>query len=331
MNDPITILTAALLHAQGRFDFYARNHEAKADKLKLQLTETPEGLDPEAATYAQGLIDDTLAKAKANRDEFARITSAIYDAVNLIPSQVRVVPLDLLGAAMACVTKIAPGGEVRRRLREIAFDGDAHALVTLEMRGEAVRSPDAIPGTALARAYDLPMNFVGRESLNLQPDHMTQLRAFHDLYGVPQFAGRSTDDRFQHMTNERVAMRLDLIAEEVIELFEDGFGIAIEMTLLSDTGADVNTQAIAEVLDRTEMRNGTEVADALGDIVYLCYGMALELGYDLRAVVREIHASNLTKLGADGVPIMREDGKVLKGPNYMPPNIAAVLGFVEAS
>lgn len=54
-------------------------------------------------------------------------------------------------------------------------------------------------------------------------------------------------------------------------------------------------------------------------------GSAISYGIDLEPVVAEIHASNMSKLGEDGRPIYREDGKVLKGPNYFPPNIRRVL------
>ena len=64
------------------------------------------------------------------------------------------------------------------------------------------------------------------------------------------------------------------------------------------------------------------VADALADIVYVAYGTAHVYGIDLDAVLDEVHASNMTKLGADGRPIRRADGKVLKGPAYVPPDIA---------
>ena len=65
------------------------------------------------------------------------------------------------------------------------------------------------------------------------------------------------------------------------------------------------------------------VADALADIVYVAYGTAHVYGIDLDAVLDEVHASNMTKLGADGRPIRRADGKVLKGPDYRPPDMAA--------
>ena len=60
------------------------------------------------------------------------------------------------------------------------------------------------------------------------------------------------------------------------------------------------------------------VADALADIVYVVYGTALTYGIDLDAVLREVHRSNMSKLGSDGKPLIREDGKVLKSEKHFP-------------
>ncbi len=68
------------------------------------------------------------------------------------------------------------------------------------------------------------------------------------------------------------------------------------------------------------------IADALADIVYVVYGTAHVYGIDLDAVLDEVHASNMTKLGPDGRPVRRADGKVLKGPGYRPPDVNSVLG-----
>lgn len=67
------------------------------------------------------------------------------------------------------------------------------------------------------------------------------------------------------------------------------------------------------------------VADALGDILYVVYGAAIAYGIDIDEVFDEIHRSNMSKLGEDGKAIFREDGKILKGPNYTPPNIKAII------
>jgi predicted HAD superfamily Cof-like phosphohydrolase len=73
--------------------------------------------------------------------------------------------------------------------------------------------------------------------------------------------------------------------------------------------------------------NVVAAADALGDLEYVVNGMALGMGIPLPEVVAEIHRSNMTKLGEDGKPIYREDGKILKGPGYEEPQLLKVLGL----
>ena len=89
------------------------------------------------------------------------------------------------------------------------------------------------------------------------------------------------------------ALRLDLIEEEVQEL-RDGLG---RSSLL-------------------------EVADALTDILYVVYGAGHAFGIDLDDCFSEVHRSNMTKLGEDGRPMYRDDGKVMKGPNYEEPDLS---------
>jgi predicted HAD superfamily Cof-like phosphohydrolase len=70
------------------------------------------------------------------------------------------------------------------------------------------------------------------------------------------------------------------------------------------------------------------IADALGDQLYIIYGTILKHGLQNRIeeVFTEIHRSNMSKLGEDGLPIMRGDGKILKGPGYFKPDIKKALG-----
>ena len=83
--------------------------------------------------------------------------------------------------------------------------------------------------------------------------------------------------------------------------------------------------------DRLGMRMSLiEAADALADLIYVIYGMAIESGMDLDSVLAEVQASNLSKLMPDGTVKLREDGKVLKGPNFFPPNVARGLGLEQA-
>lgn len=80
-----------------------------------------------------------------------------------------------------------------------------------------------------------------------------------------------------------------------------------------------------EVMEALASGNREAMAKELSDLVYVCYGTALVYDIDLDRAIEEVHKSNMTKLGDDGKPILREDGKVLKGPNYKPPNMKGAL------
>jgi len=82
-----------------------------------------------------------------------------------------------------------------------------------------------------------------------------------------------------------------------------------------------------EYLEAAQNNDLVEVADALGDMLYILCGTIIEHGMQdvIERVFDEIQRSNMSKLGTDGKPIYREDGKVLKGPNYFKPNFAEVL------
>ena len=59
----------------------------------------------------------------------------------------------------------------------------------------------------------------------------------------------------------------------------------------------------------------------LADLVYVCYQYAANMDWDLDEALHRVHESNMSKLDDNGNPIYREDGKVLKGPKYKPPNL----------
>ena len=82
-----------------------------------------------------------------------------------------------------------------------------------------------------------------------------------------------------------------------------------------------------EYLEAAQNKDLVEVADALGDMLYILCGTILSHGmqHKITEVFNEIQRSNMSKLGNNGKPIYREDGKVLKGPNYFKPNIASIL------
>ena len=82
-----------------------------------------------------------------------------------------------------------------------------------------------------------------------------------------------------------------------------------------------------EYLEAAEQGDLVEIADALGDMLYILCGTILSHGLEgkIAEVFEEIQRSNMSKLGEDGKPIYRADGKVLKGPNYFKPNIRKIL------
>lgn len=80
-----------------------------------------------------------------------------------------------------------------------------------------------------------------------------------------------------------------------------------------------------ELVDAMQKRDIVGVADALTDILYVTYGAGAAFGVDLDKCFREVQRSNMSKLGEDGKPIYREDGKVMKGPNYSEPSLEPII------
>lgn len=88
---------------------------------------------------------------------------------------------------------------------------------------------------------------------------------------------------------------------------------------------DLLSEEFQEYVTAARQGDIVEVADGLADMVYIIFGTALAYGIDLPVVLAEVHRSNMTKLGSDGRPVVRADGKVLKGPNFSPPDIKRIL------
>ena len=116
--------------------------------------------------------------------------------------------------------------------------------------------------------------------------------------------------------------------------FHETFNVgsaAKEPSLLSTEEAQLRYKLLREeneeYLEACQNNDLIEIADALGDQLYILCGTILRHGMHdvIEDVFTEIQASNMSKLGADGKPIYREDGKVLKGPNYFKPNISKVI------
>lgn len=119
-------------------------------------------------------------------------------------------------------------------------------------------------------------------------------------------------------------------AAAAVREFHVAFGLPINDTTRTHNRlrADLIREEGREAATALEVGDLEHIAKELADVVYVSYGAALTLGIDLDEAIAEVHRSNMTKL-VDGAPIMRPDGKVLKGPNYRPPDMAAVVARAD--
>lgn len=119
-----------------------------------------------------------------------------------------------------------------------------------------------------------------------------------------------------------------------VKEFHLAFGLDVSEEKRGDLGEQKNLlrfnlmkEENEEYLEAVQNNDTVEIADALGDMLYILCGTILEHGlqHKIEAVFDEIQRSNMSKLGENGKPIYREDGKVLKGPNYFKPNFEEIL------
>lgn len=129
---------------------------------------------------------------------------------------------------------------------------------------------------------------------------------FHSKFSIPK----------AHPSDVKsVAFRMCLIREEFDEVLEAaGFVL---------TGFACDSPNF-EVLDGSDC-NKEHLLKELADLTYVIYGTAEAFGWDLDEAIKRVHASNMTKLGVDGKPMYRGDGKVMKGPNYKEPYLGDLV------
>ena len=120
--------------------------------------------------------------------------------------------------------------------------------------------------------------------------NFNKVKAFMNTYG------QDVNEKASFPEDTIVQLRVDLIEEELNELKE----------------AIKNNDLV-------------EVADALTDILYVTYGAGHSFGVDLDKCFDEVQRSNMSKLGEDGNPIYNDSGKVMKGPNYSPPDLKKII------
>jgi predicted HAD superfamily Cof-like phosphohydrolase len=120
-----------------------------------------------------------------------------------------------------------------------------------------------------------------------------------------------------------------------VKEFHTAFGLGASEIPKGDLGEAINMlrynlmkEENEEYLEAVQNNDKVEIADALGDMLYILCGTIIEHGlqHKIEEVFDEIQRSNMSKLGHDGKPIYREDGKVMKGPNYFKPDFSEILG-----
>ena len=121
---------------------------------------------------------------------------------------------------------------------------------------------------------------------------------------------------------------------DAVKIFHETYNLNYKVSPIAHIGNEkinlrfkLMSEENEEYLDAAKNNDLVEVADALGDMLYILCGTIIEHGMQdkIEQVFDEIQRSNLSKLGEDGKPIYREDGKVMKGPNYFKPKISEIL------
>ena len=123
-------------------------------------------------------------------------------------------------------------------------------------------------------------------------------------------------------------LRLKLTLEETFELLEatatKEYYNSVFQPLLDQINEGINNIS----LETIEVKP-VDILDAITDVSYVNFGMSNLLGLDLTSAWNEVQASNMSKLDEDGNPIFREDGKVLKGPNFFQPKLAELYNTTK--
>jgi len=150
--------------------------------------------------------------------------------------------------------------------------------------------------------------------------HTTPVAEFHAAFGHPIETKPTVPSAAQRL------LRIKLLAEELCE-FAAGAGVVLTISQRPcEPLAMGNYEDVIEVREAHNAEvNLVECADGLTDLRYLVDGGNLIFGFPGDALLAEVHRSNMSKLGADGKPLTRDDGKTMKGPNYFKPDIAGVL------
>lgn len=128
------------------------------------------------------------------------------------------------------------------------------------------------------------------------------------------------------------------MGQPVSQGWENLEGIKLGLKLIEEETEEFR-EAVENLFENTEGGEGEDVlnesredlAKELTDLLYVCHWTAATIGIDVNEAFRRVHASNMSKLGPDGKPIKREDGKVLKGPGYHAPDLSDIVRHVPVT
>ncbi len=121
-------------------------------------------------------------------------------------------------------------------------------------------------------------------------------------------------------------------SQQLVTEFHEVFDLPRSNTPTTDIPArltqlrnDLLREEARELIDACDAGDLIKIADGIADVLYVVYGTAVTYGLDADALLREVHRSNMSKLDEHGNPVRRDDGKILKGANYSPPQLDRVI------
>lgn len=218
-------------------------------------------------------------------------------------------------AALRAVIAVCAGRDTR--IAELEVRRDELLALTVRLTNE-VPFPDEVRGwTAQRAAMIAEVGTLRARNAELESDvqRLTERVSGHELDAIHTAAG---DER----SMDAISM---LDWPSMVRDFHAVFGCvdAVEPDISQhrDLRIALIAEEFKELRDALEDDDVVEVADALADLIYVVVGSALQWGIPIGRVFREVHRSNMSKTGGP----RRPDGKVLKGPNYSPPDIKSIL------
>lgn len=126
-----------------------------------------------------------------------------------------------------------------------------------------------------------------------------------------------------------VTQFMSAMGQPVGQGFEDAPGINLGIALIEEEFIELTDAAHSA--SKNPQAKKENFAKELADLLYVTYWLAARIGIDIDKAFHEVHKSNMSKLGDDGKPVKRADGKVLKGPNYKAPDLSHIVNSVPVT